>query len=451
MRKSLATVLRFPSRFQAALFLLSIAAPAVLLATEALRIIVAQSLAESRDASNVERAIALDPNNPELHYRLGNLYLSEVAADPADAVASMRRATELNPNHWKYWLGLAQASFLAGDRDAAAQGFERAAQLAPLKPAVGWQAAAYYAATGNRNRMFSHLRRLLELTRGTASAHDGIFRMAWRATDDPALVWQNLVRPSEDATAEYAFVVFLSEMNRLDLAGQYWAEMVSQTAGRQSPDLAFDAVHPYLERLIDARQYEQAATVWRDLLHLGVVTQPAFQANGNLIFNGSFERPILNSGFDWRMNPGNFLSIDSSDGTSQNGRHALRVEFTAPHNAEDEPVYQFVPVTPNQGYRLTAYTRSEEISSDSGPRLRVVDLRCPACLDVSTEATVGTTAWHKVSVAFATGPRTDCVRLSLWRPRSRSFPMEIEGQIWLDDVALYAAVNPVLTAASAGR
>ncbi len=432
----MATVLRFPSRFHAALFLLIIAVPAAALVTETLRIMVAQNLAESSDARTVERALALDPHNPEFHYRLGALYLSEVGAEPADALRCMRRATELNPNHWKYWLGFAQASFIAGDQAAAAQGFERAAQLAPMKLAVGWQTAAYYAATGDRDRMFSHLRRLLELTRATPSARDGIFRIAWRATEDPALVWQNLVRASQDAAAESAYVGFLAEMNRLDVAGQYWAEMVSHTAG-----LSFDAVHPYLERLIDAQQYGQAANVWQDLLRLGVVTPPAFETNGNRIFNGSFERPMLNAGFDWRTVGEDYVSIDRTERASRNGHYSLRVEFTAPHNAGDEPVYQFVPVTPNQRYLLTASTRSEEISSDSGPRLRVVDPRCPACLDESTEGTVGTTPWHKVSLAFATGPRTDCVRLSLWRPRSRSFPMEIKGQFWLDDVSLHAGAD----------
>jgi len=68
--------------------------------------------------------------------------------------------------------------------------------------------------------------------------------------------------------------------------------------------------------------------------------------------------------------------------------------------------------------------------------LRVLDPDCPHCLDVTTETTVATTPWHTVSARFATGAETRFLRLSVWRPRSRSFPTEITGQFWLDAVSL---------------
>ena len=116
----------------------------------------------------------------------------------------------------------------------------------------------------------------------------------------------------------------------------------------------------------------------------------------------------------------------------------MRLDFTVGQNDEYEAVYQIVPVAPDEAYLLTAYTRSESIASDSGPRLRVLDLACPACLNVSSETTVGTTPWHAVSLMFSTGPHAQVVRVSVWRPRSRSFPTEITGTFWLDAVSLKA-------------
>ena len=89
--------------------------------------------------------------------------------------------------------------------------------------------------------------------------------------------------------------------------------------------------------------------------------------------------------------------------------------------------------------------RSQEITSDSGPRLRVIDLECLTCLDAATTAAIGTTAWHKEELTFLTGPATHLIRLSIWRPRSRVFPMEISGDFWLRAVTMRAEESARIT------
>jgi hypothetical protein len=115
------------------------------------------------------------------------------------------------------------------------------------------------------------------------------------------------------------------------------------------------------------------------------------------------------------------------------------VDFEVKRNDDNEPVYQAVPVVPNGQYRLEAFVRSESITSDSGPRLRVRDPTCSECLDASSEPTIGTTRWHAVPLNFSTGPKTRLVQVSVWRPRSRAFPTEISGEFWLDAVSLTPA------------
>lgn len=65
-----------------------------------------------------------------------------------------------------------------------------------------------------------------------------------------------------------------------------------------------------------------------------------------------------------------------------------------------------------------------------------MDPKCPACLDAATEGATGTKDWHEVSVQLTAGPDTEMVRISIWRPHSRSFPMEISGKAWFDDISL---------------
>ena len=117
------------------------------------------------------------------------------------------------------------------------------------------------------------------------------------------------------------------------------------------------------------------------------------------------------------------------------GGRVLRIDFTVAHNADDEPIFQIVPVAPGQTYVLKTYERSEGITSDSGPRLRVTDPQCPQCLDAVTDGATGTTPWREASVRFTAGA-TPVIRISVWRPRSRSFPMDISGRAWFDGIAL---------------
>jgi hypothetical protein len=68
----------------------------------------------------------------------------------------------------------------------------------------------------------------------------------------------------------------------------------------------------------------------------------------------------------------------------------------------------------------------------------VTDPDCPTCLDAVTDTTVGSTPWHNVTLSFTAGPKTQAVRVSVWRSRSRVFPMEISGTFWVDAVSVRA-------------
>ncbi len=169
-------------------------------------------------------------------------------------------------------------------------------------------------------------------------------------------------------------------------------------------------------------------------------------SEGNLVFNGGFESVPLQAGFDWHFQQQTYVESDFADSRAHGGQRALRLDFTVPNNSEYEPAYEFIPVSPGQSYILSAYVRSEHITSDSGPRLLLSDPRCKTCLRIETADTTGTVGWHQVAVRFTAPLSARVLRLSLWRPRSRSFPMDISGQFWLDDVSLRRASDASSTA-----
>ncbi len=237
------------------------------------------------------------------------------------------------------------------------------------------------------------------------------------------VIWSDLLCNSSDMTPELAYLDFAAENSRFDLANRYWTEMTST-----SPKIHLEAAEPYLERLLASGHY--TAEVWRYLIRTGAVAsvpgtdQSRETGNAATVFNGGFEQASLNAGFDWHYRQQLYLNLDFADLSAHSGSRALRLDFKLPKNLDYEPVYQFVPVVPGQSYALAASLRSEAITSDSGPRLRVMDPKCPGCLDVATEGATGTNGWHEVSVQFTAGPETEVVRISIWRPHSRSFPMK---------------------------
>jgi hypothetical protein len=238
-------------------------------------------------------------------------------------------------------------------------------------------------------------------------------------------------------TPKLSYLDFATANNRFDLANRYWKEIAAT-----SPKIHLEAAKPYLERLLASGHYGEAAEVWRYLIRTGAVAsvpetdQGRETENASSVFNGGFEQTPLNAGFDWHYGQPLYLNLDFTDSRAHSGLRALCLDFTLPKNLDYEPVYQFVPVVPGQSYVLGAFLRSEAITSDSGPRLRVIDTKCSGCLDVATDGATGTQGWHEVSVQFTAGTNTEAVRVSIWRPHSRSFPMEISGKAWFDDISL---------------
>jgi len=454
------TSIRFPLlRWRAALFLLGLLAPSLFLAVDTARIAVASMLAESGDTSKLETALALDPAIPEIHHQLGNIRSdSPEDFNAEEGLKHLRQAAELSPYKALYWADLASACSIAGERACADDGFEHALRLSPMMPRFRWLAANYYLRTGRSTIALASFQRLLELSPNYARP---TYDLCLRVLGNPQAIFERVLAGTRRPELTLDYADFLCLHGNADCAYQVWNE--TARCGQTFP---FSSAKPYLERLLALGRGEEAVTVWQDLQRLGIVVSATPEDRANLVFNGSFEQTPLNAGFDWRYQEAPNPSVNFSETGAYRGAHCLRLDFTLQRNEDYEPVYQIVSVMPDHTYTLAAYVRSEKITSDSGPRLRVswdagsglssVTSRCRTtvttfltpmdeghwgkaggdCLDVATEGTVGTTPWHPISLAFQTGPRTRFARLSIWRPRSRAFPPEITGTFWVDAISL---------------
>ncbi len=388
------------------------------------------------------RLLALDAADPKLQDRLGQAYKT---TDPAESLVHLRRATELNPASRLYWSDLELACQSSDDTRCVDQAAEHLVRLCPMAPSYHWLMADSYLRANRLDFAVQEFRRLLELDPRYADTTWG----SLQSLQKPETIYKEILADNRDPRLRVEFADFLSDQGDLDSAFQIWKLLAAD-----SRPFPFTSVAPYLERLIDLGRMDEAVIVWHDLKGLGVVkssesspapsptpaNEPGGMANqkSNLIFNGDFEEAPLNAGFDWRSVPATFLAVDFAAPGAYRGSHCLRMDFTVSRNDEYEAVYQIVAVQANHAYSLDAFVRSQDITSDSGPCLRLTDTRPGGIPAAVSETTVGTTPWHPVRLAFSTGPQTRAVRLSVWRPRSRVFPTEISGTFWLDAVSLYA-------------
>ncbi len=421
------------SRALAAAFLALVIAAGLLLIAQAARLAAAAEWTASDDPERVTQALRLDPQNALVHNRLGFLLLRQ-ASDASAALPHLRRATELNPRVAVYWIDLGNGCELAGQLDCARASYERAVALAPLRPDFTWDLANYYLRAGEDPKALEGFAQYL---RFVPESRDRTFSLLYRGIHDPDLVWRKVVRTSGDDETELYYLTFLRKQTPPVATGPFWNELIAERKA-----LPLDSALRYLDQLLEGHEYAEAQHAWSGLQAAGAVT--ARPANGNLIFNSNFEQKPLNGGFDWRFKQQAFLDMEFMQSGSCKEGHCLYLNFAVPQNSEYEPVYQIVPVKPGHSYSLSAFMRSQDIKSDSGPRLRVVDPECLTCLDVMTPPVLETTPWHKVELTFATGPKTQAVKISVWRPRSRVFPMEISGEFWLDSVSLTPAGEGVV-------
>jgi tetratricopeptide (TPR) repeat protein len=407
--------------YRSLLLLLVIAFAALFLAGAAFLDGRASSLKTRSEGSWMQ---TLDPNDPRLEFRLGRVLEQ---TDPSEAITHFRRATELSPTNRRYRYHLAFACETAGDTQCADGSWELLAKLCPMVPLYSWHAGQSYLRNHQLDDSLSQFRHLLELD----PKYGPQVWFTLRGVLDADAIFEKTIAHG-DSESQVQYVDFLSSQGDYDAAYRIWKSLAPKLH-----DVRFSTAKPFLEQLIAEQRMQEAWSVWQDLQKLGMV-KPSEGNQRNLVFNGDFEQTPLNAGFDWRWpDVLTFLAVNFESPDGYHGRQCLRVDFTVNRNEEFEPAYQIVPVLPGHNYQLEAYVRSEDISSDTGPYLRVSDPQRLSFPDALSETTIETTAWHTVRVTFSTGANTQTVRISLWRPRGRTFPMGISGSFWLDSVSLH--------------
>jgi hypothetical protein len=188
------------------------------------------------------------------------------------------------------------------------------------------------------------------------------------------------------------------------------------------------ALRAYLQRLQGEGLWLESYFAWLNSLGRGPLGTV-----GNL-FNGSFELPISNLGFDWLVDPAPQVQLTATSTFGATGGKALRVSFAGPR-VRYRNLRQYLLLGPG-AYIMQGRVRPDGLQATQGLQWVVYCLEGKEALAAS-ERFVGSDQWRRFSFTF-TVPERDCavqiIRLELAGRVALDF--EAKGAVWFDDLSV---------------
>jgi hypothetical protein len=374
--------------------------------------------ADSAKAADLERYIRWMPDDAELHHLLG-LQLSD-AHDYADAILHLSRAATLNPNNGWYWLDLASEYRDTSNVEKESEAIQSALGAEPGSPEIAAEAAQDFLAAGDIDRALPLFRQAA--TQNPAGAGP-ILEACWRATHDENLLLVKVIPDSPQL--QLALLQMLTGHNETVAANQVWQYLINSRKSFEPQSSFF-----YFEYLLAHHQVVSFAQAWHELAGLSPNLQ-AYLPNDNLIVNAGFEQQFLYAGFDWRFVPSDHIVAGIDDEVAHSGVHSLSITYDG-NPAYDAGWKQLIPVQSDTDYQFSAWIKSENVTTSSGPRIAIVDAYSGENL-LLTDDVLDTHPWQQITGSLRVPPGVELVAIKIIRSPANT---RISGRVWIDDLQL---------------
>ena len=314
---------------------------------------------------SVRQAEAVSPADARFEARLADL-------DPPSAINHLRHALSLDPGLSKSWIQLGLQLEIQGQIKEAEQCFLEAARRDhQFLPA--WTLANFYVRRNDAEHFWPWARKAAEMSYGDVAP---LLRLAFVFTNDPSVVLDKCVVSRRRVEREFLYYLINQKMDATCIAARLLENPTK------------DDVRPLLDwtdRLIVTQHLEEARSVWNALSDRRLIAYSRAQG----ITNADFAHSPLQSGFDWRIEPPQGISVTTSAG--------LRIEFSGRQPETAEIASQYLAAGPGQ-YSLMFEYRTTRIPASTGLRWWVGDANSeplPASEDWRT------TSWKFSSAAVS--------------------------------------------------
>ena len=378
--------------------------------------------------SGYEAAVRLEPTNAENWYLLGRYWQYTLdEPDPNHAISNFRRSLALNPRSADTWLDLGTVYESQGDLPSARDAYLQARKVYPASAAVAWRYGNFLLRQGDVTQAFAEIRRAAYADpKRSAEA----FSRCWRVDPDINLILDNVLPPSPQGYLDV--IRELGANDQLAAALTVWHRLVSI-----HPTLTLSDAIPFSDLLIQRHQISDARRVWDDAVLLSNTSQN-LDPPGSALWDGGFESGVRGGAFAWFFSPsggGVQSSVDFRQ--KHSGKYSLRLVFDGRHNVNFYGVCNNAEVRPETNYLLSAWIRTEALTTDEGVRLRL-DWHSDSHAGnfIESPAIQGTQPWTRIATPWTSGKDVHYARVCIGRNPSGKLANEIHGSAWVDDVAL---------------
>lgn len=401
----------------------------------ALRVWIADHAAASTDPERWRFAARLESGNAAYWAKLGSLeHWNLDRSDLRQAAKDYEKAVATNAFFDGYWMELGGIYESLGKITEARAAYEQAKTNHPISPQVAWRYGNFLIRQSAVPEACAEFRRALlvdpDLTEGAVAE-------CWKTPACTAATITQLI-PADN---RYLFkaIDYFGRQSQFDEALRLWIALVAL----HQPFELHNAV-PIINDLLFAGRVKEAQQVWQQAL--AISGWPRDTSNDaavepSVVFNGSFEHPLLNGAFDWRSEDTPHAAFAFDPAVAHSGTQSLRVSFDGKSNINFQHLLQYVPVEPSRRYRFTVYLKSSNLSTDSGVRFMFADPLHPTQPQIYTEALTGTHLWTRVDAEFITQSDTRLLSIVLRRTPSAKFDNKLNGIVWVDDVSLTPLTN----------
>ena len=339
--------------------------------------------------------------------------------DLSGAIRLFQRAVSLDPLRGEGWLSLAETEKASGNRDDARKILDYVHGLGERTLRWTWSETLLALDLGAYDMVWENLNRMIGNHRHSADALQLADVLLARETEavDKRFEARNLP----------AYMKWLIRWGRLDQALGVREKMARKGLKDTKADTWLSA------RLLSQKRVPEALSLWGALP--GRLTNPGFEAD---ITHGPFDWHFSDRGDrGWQIKrvAGKDGGRESGVSGREVGGYSLSVTFDGKKNGSFAHLRQIVPVEPGKTYRLTAWWKGKDLSTDQGPLLEVYGHDAKG-LHVKGPMLLGTRDWEEVNLDFTAPEGCHAVVIRLRRYPSRKLDNRIKGTIWLDGFAL---------------
>jgi hypothetical protein len=350
--------------------------------------------------------------SPPLPQSLADRAYSQSWQDrPESAVELFRRALAADSAFPYRWSDLGGALASAGQQEAAGYCFRRALELAPGSPQIAMRAANFYFQQGETGAALQQSAAVLRLT---SDYNPMVFSALVRLGGSTSTILDQAVGLTPQA--EQSFFRFLIDEGDAPRLFDTWAWMEAHSKVTRPLAVLWSAW------LADHGRGEMAFTVWKTYAAVA-----SGYGTSNWIDNPGFEAEPEGLGFDWRISPQPGEKAVREPGSAHSGRSSLRVTFDGSANLDFQAAAQRVWLTAGT-YKLTAWVRTENLTSDQGIAVRINGS--------STAGLTGNHDWTEVSTDFTVAGAPALTAVEVIRQHSWRFDGKLKGTAWLDDFGI---------------